>query len=65
MIQIDIYRRMKKVAEAQPVPRELRSCGIAKAVEISRDLEQNMKPGKRTVSDDEFVEREIELLLAA
>jgi len=65
VIQIDIYRRMKRVAEAQPVLRELRGCGIAKIVEISRDLEQNMKPGKRTVSDDEFVEREIELLLAA
>jgi hypothetical protein len=65
VIQIDVYRRLKKVGEAQSVLRELRDCSIAKIVEISHDLERNMKPGKRTVSDDEFVEREIELLLAA
>jgi tetratricopeptide (TPR) repeat protein len=65
VIQIDIYRRMKRVGEAKSVLRELRGCGIAKIVEISRDLEQNMKLGRRTVSDDEFLEREIELLLAS
>jgi tetratricopeptide (TPR) repeat protein len=65
VIQIDIYRRMNRVGEARSVLRELRDCHIAKIVEISRDLERNMKPGKRTVSDDEFLDRELELLLAA
>jgi hypothetical protein len=65
VIQIDIYRRMNKVGEAKSILRELRDCHIAKIVEISRDLERNMKPGKRTVSDDEFLDRELELLLAA
>jgi tetratricopeptide (TPR) repeat protein len=65
VIQIDIYRRMKKVGEANAVLRELRGCSVAKIVEISRDLERNMRPGKRTVSDDEFLDRELELLLVA
>jgi tetratricopeptide (TPR) repeat protein len=65
VIQIDIYRRMKKVGEAKAVLRELRDCSVAKIVEISRDLERNMRPGKRTVSDDEFLDRELELLLVA
>jgi tetratricopeptide (TPR) repeat protein len=65
VIQIDVYRRMNKLGEARAVLRELRDCSVAKIVEISRDLEQNMRPGKRTVSDEEFSNREIELLLIA
>jgi len=64
VIQIDIYRRMNKIGEAKAGLREIRECRVAKIVEISRDLERNMKPGKRTVSDDEFLDRELELLLA-
>ena len=65
VIQIDVYRRMNRVSEAKSVLRELRDCGDAEIVRISHDLEQNMKPGRRTVSDNEFLDREIELLLAA
>ena len=65
VIQIDVYRRMNKVSEAQSILRELRECRVADIAKISRDLEQNMKPGRRTISDDEFLDREIELLLAA
>ena len=65
VIQIDIYRRMNRFDEAKSKLRELRGCPVAQIVEISRDLEQNMAPGKRTVSDDEFLERELALLLAA
>jgi len=65
VIQIDIYRRMKRIGEAKSALWELRECPIAQIVEISRDLEQNMKPGRRTVSDDEFLDRELALLLAA
>ncbi|MDQ6700877.1 MAG: hypothetical protein M3Z36_11925, partial [Acidobacteriota bacterium] len=65
VIQIDIYRRMNRIAEAKSVLRELRGCPVAKIVEISRDLEQNMKPGKRTISDSEFFERELALLMTA
>jgi tetratricopeptide (TPR) repeat protein len=65
VIQIDVYRRMNKVGEAKAMLRELRGCSYAKIVEISRDLERNMRPGKRTVSDDEFLNRELELLMVA
>jgi hypothetical protein len=65
VIQIDVYRRMNKLSEAKAVLRELRDCSVAKIVEISRDLERNMGRGKRTVSDEEFSNREIELLLIA
>ena len=65
VIQIDIYRRMNRIGEAKSMLRELRDCGIAQIVEISRDLERNMGPGKRTVSDDEFFDRELALLMAA
>ena len=65
VIQIDVYRRMNKLGEARAVLRELRDCSVAKIVEISRDLERNMGRGKRTVSDEEFSNREIELLLIA
>ena len=65
VIQIDVYRRMKKVSEARSILRELRECPVADIARISRDLEQNMKPGRRTVTDDEFLDRELELLLVA
>jgi tetratricopeptide (TPR) repeat protein len=65
VIQIDVYRRMKRIGEARSVLRELRDCHVAEIVKITQDLEQNMKPGKRTVSDDEFLDREFALLMAA
>lgn len=56
---------MNRVSDAKSVLRELHGCRVAEIVRISRDLELNMKPGKRTVSDDEFFEREFAMLLAA
>ena len=65
VIRIDIYRRMNRIGEARAVLREIRGCHVAQIDEISRDLERNMTAHKRTVSDDEFLEREFALLLAA
>jgi hypothetical protein len=65
VIRIDIYRRMKRIGEAKAVLREIRDCQVAKIAEISRDLEANLMGHRRTVSDDEFFERELVLLLAA
>ena len=65
VIQIDIYRRMNRIGDAKSVLRGLQGCHFAEVVGISRDLELNMKPGKRTISDDDFLERELALVLAA
>ncbi len=65
VIRIDIYRRMGRKSEARPLLRELRDCKVAKVIEITRDLEESMRPGGRRFSDDEFFEREFELVLAA
>ena len=65
VIQIDIFRRLKRIGEAKSMIRDLRDCGVTKIIEFSRLLEENMKPGPRTVTDDEFFDREFELVLSA
>ena len=65
VVQIDIYRRMNRISDARKVLLELSDCKVANIIEISRDLERNMGPGPKTISNEKFVEREIEMLMAA
>ncbi len=65
VVQIDIYRRMNRISDARKVLLELSDCKVASIIEISRDLERNMGPGPKTISNEKFVEREIEMLMAA
>ena len=65
VVQIDIYRRMNRISDAKKVLLELSDCKVASIIEISRDLERNMGPGPKTISNEKFVEREIEMLMAA